>query len=188
MVGQLDALLGLDAAVAADVAQGDVVVGGEDAADEQAPVAVLGVLFAAEQGDAAMPGQLEEPFDAAPKSRGRCDEVVADVALVVVEVVLRRAAPELGAQEGVLDAHQFQAPGQVPPVVPGGVRRPRHRAHVGDDLHAVVDQQRTQVFGAVVGVTDGVDLARTGGTPGGSHVGQPRPFRRRRARSRGRPR
>lgn len=58
--------LGLDAAVSPDVAEHDPSFG-EDPAHEQAPVAVLGALLAAQHGDAPARAEAQQPLDPRPE-------------------------------------------------------------------------------------------------------------------------
>lgn len=96
-------LLGLQAAVAADVLKREALLG-EYTPDEQPSMAVLRVLLAAHHRDAVLVDPTGEPFDPGLEPLRRGYEVVPDVALIVVEPVLRRTAPELVAEEHVANS------------------------------------------------------------------------------------
>ncbi len=77
---------------------------GEDFADEQATMAVLGVALAADEGDAVAAGALDEAVNGRPERVLFRHRPVQGVPFGVVVLLAGGASPELSAEEQIADA------------------------------------------------------------------------------------
>jgi hypothetical protein len=94
---------GLEAAVAADVVDVNAAVD-EDAGDEKAAVAVGGVFFGAEEGDAEFMHAGFEARESLEEEFGFGDAMIEYVTFGVVVLVAFGAAAEFAAEVEVLEA------------------------------------------------------------------------------------
>ena len=98
------------------------------------------LFFAAQQGEAAVVGVVDDAPDAVVKGIGGGHPVVAHPAGGIVAGAIRRPAAQLAAQKSVADAQVVQQFGQGIVVEMGGVAAVRRRAHIGHLVHAVPHQ------------------------------------------------
>ena len=147
---------GLEAAVAADMVDVDAAVD-EDASDEEAAVAMGGIFFGAEQGDAEFLHAGFEASEALEEEFGFGDAVVEYVAFGVVEFGAFGASAEFAAQVEVLEAVGGEGLFQWGLIEVGGVVGVGLGARVYDDFDLVGFEELEEVVGGVVGVADGLD-------------------------------
>jgi len=147
---------GLEAAVAADVIDVNAALD-EDAGDQKAAVAVGGIFFGAEEGDAEFLHPGFEAGEALEEEFGLGDAVIEYVAFGVVEFRAFGAAAEFAAEVEVLVAVLRERLFERGLIEVSRVVGVRLRAGVDYDFDLVGFEEIEEVFGGVVGVADGLD-------------------------------
>ncbi len=148
-----DIRVALQAAVAADVQDLQPPLA-ENAADEPPAVTVRRVLFAAKDGHAPILRQPDQPANPLAEL-GRCSQpVVADMALLVVELLAGGLPAEGIAEKEVPDPRALQIGLKRFPVELHGVARIGARAEVGHDLDGMPPQQIAERLKGMIGVAD----------------------------------
>ncbi len=159
-------MLDLDATVGANMPKLAPTFG-EDPANQQAAVAVRRVLLAAEHRDPVAPHPGDQSIEPAQEPWRAGDQVVADVALLVVEHVLGRPPAELGAQEHVANPGCRQRSFEWRPVELRRVPGAGNRSNVCDHIDRVLSQQTDQAVDVVIGMADAEDRPRCACLPRG---------------------
>jgi hypothetical protein len=151
-------LVGFQAAVAANVLHG-VAALSEDAANEQAAMAVGGVFFAADQGHA-------EAFHAALKPRNGClkegvvaEPAVKDAAFGVVVGRIRWASTQLRAEKEIANPRFLQGALHELLVKLRDVLRVGRAARIDYYFNVMLAQKSKPDREVVVGVADGEEAA-----------------------------
>jgi len=167
-------LLRLDPAVAPDMVHGDA-PRCEHAADEQPPVTLRRILFAAQHRDAEPPRtvfQTPDPLQERPRRR---DPLVDHVPVPVVAGGVVRVSAQLLAKEQILEAGAVEGRFERFSVELGRVARMRARTNVDHHLNAVRLQQRHQRVRVLIRVPDREEpFARRPILP--AHATSPNPF------------
>jgi hypothetical protein len=143
----------LEAAVAADVLDGDP-LSREEPADQATAVAAARVLLAAEDRHPKMDQAEPDSFQAGLKRATGGEQIVVDATLVVVKRRITWPTAELGAESEVLDAGLEQRLAQRPGVKVGYVTRVGLRSSVDQNLDVVLLQQAQECCEWMSGVAD----------------------------------
>ena len=149
-------LLGLQTPVAPDVDDADAPLG-EHATDQAAAMTVGGVFFAAHQRRAVAFDRREDPLDPPPERRRLGKPIVADVAFVVVELLVLRLTAEQIPEKPVLDSPAAQVAADGLAVELRRVAGVGAGADVDDQPDLVLLDQREERFERMVGVPDRED-------------------------------
>jgi len=153
-----DLQLRLEAAVRADMQQ-FVAALDQNAANQQAAMAVRRVFLAAHQGHSELRHTAFQPFNAALEERIARALTVEDATARVVVIVSAWASAEFFAEEEVFDAASREIPSQSSLIELRRKLRVRRRPRIDDDLNAVAGQQSGKRLEAMRGMADGVDGA-----------------------------
>ena len=113
-----------------------------------------GILLGAEQGDAGRPGPGHNLVEAFLERRARGEPAVEHVALLVVELLTRRAAAEFPAERDEVDLLAGQGRAERSGVEMRHVAGPRHGTHVGHGLDAVPLQEGQEMVERLVRMAD----------------------------------
>jgi hypothetical protein len=130
----------LEATIAADM-QGLVPVFSKDSADEESPVAVRGIFFAAHEGNFETGDAVLHAFDRRDEGVVFCDAAIEHMTGRIVVVRILWASAQFAAEKKILDAgfdERFPNKFVIELRCEARVRR---RACVDDDIHLVSRQQ-----------------------------------------------